>query len=516
MPSHGLPLGWRHSVLLLLAVTTSTAIAATAAGPVPVPRSSPQRQAFLERFARAYFPGRTGQILVVPREGHIITTRDPSVKYMHGSPWPYDTRIPFLIYGPAFVRPGTYPAPVTQEEMAPTLAALLDVPMPGTSTGRPQSAILKPGAGRPRLILLAVLDGMRADYFDSHASVLPTLTRLRKQGAWFSNAEVSHLASITSVGHATIATGALPRVHGVVANAFFDRIAGQATDVYPKLSPRLLMALTLADAWNLETDGRAIIIGQGSTPRAAVALAGHGACLLNGRPVIAVSYNEKSGSWETNSECYRLPDYLKDRSPRALWEGTDGLWMGHPIGSPGDVRGSALFSKFETEALSLMIEREPLGADDIADLVLVNLKTPDYVGHRYGPDSPELHEALAALDRDLAAVIAALDAKVGRDRYVAAITADHGMPPEPDAHRGQARHYTDDIVKLMHERFDPEQGKLVKHYEPENAQIAIDQTRLRELGLNLDAIARFLEAQPFIFAAYTEQEVGRAAAVHGR
>ena len=97
-----------------------------------------------------------------------------------------------------------------------------------------------------------------------------------------------------------------------------------------------------------------------------------------------------------------------------------------------------------------------------------------------------------------------------------AITADHGMPPEPDAGRGQARHYTDDIVRLIHEKFDPGQGKLVKHYEPENAQIAIDRARLRELGLSLDALARYLEAQPFIFAAYTEQEVGRAAAPHGR
>lgn len=510
MPSRDTSLRRRLSVMLL-ALASSTA---TAEGPVPVTRS--QRLDFLERFACAYFPGRTGQILVVPKQGHIITTREPTVKYMHGSPWAYDTRIPFLISGPGFVRPGTYPGPVSQVDMAPTLAALLDAPMPGTSSGRPQRAILKPGSGRPRLIVLAVLDGMRVDYFDRHASVLPTLTRLRKRGAWFSNAVVSHLASITSVGHATIATGAVPRVHGIVANAFFDRIAGQAADVYPNLSPRLLMALTLADAWNLETDGRAIIIGQGSTPRAAVGLAGHGACLSNGRPVIAVSYNEKTGGWDTNSECYRLPDYLKDRNSRALWEGTDGLWMGHPIGSPGDVRGSALFSKFETDALNLMIEREPLGADDIADLVLVNVKTPDYVGHRYGPDSPEIHEALAALDRDLAAVIAALDAKVGRDRYVVAITADHGMPPEPDARRGQARHYTDDIVKLIHEKFDPEQGKLVKHYEPENAQIAIDRGRLRELGLSLDAVARYLETQPFIFAAYTEQEVGRAAAAHGR
>jgi hypothetical protein len=512
MRTRGFSLRRRLSVPLLAAV----AFTATAAAPVSAPRSSPQRQAFLERFARAYFPGRTGQILVVPRQGHIITKRDPTVTYMHGSPWPYDTRIPFLISGPAFVRPGTYPGPVAQEDMAPTLAALLGVSMPGTSTGRPQRAILKPGTGRPRLIVLAVLDGMRVDYFDRHASVLPTLTRLRKQGAWFSNAEVSLLPSITSVGHATIATGALPRVHGIVANALFDRIAGQATDVYPGLSPRLLMALTLADAWNLETDGRAIIIGQGSTPRAAVALAGHGACVLNGRPVIAASYNEKTGAWETNSECYRLPDYLKDRNARAVWDATNGVWMGHPIGTAGDVRYSAVFSKFETDALNLMIEREPLGADDVTDLVLVNLKTPDYVGHRYGPDSPELHEALGALDRDLAAVIAALDAKVGRERYVVAITADHGMPPEPDERRGQARHYTDDIVKMIHDKFDPGQGKLVKHYEPENAQIAIDRARLRELGLSLDALGRYLEAQPFIFAAYTEQEVGRAAAALGR
>jgi hypothetical protein len=34
---------------------------------------------------------------------------------------------------------------------------------------------------------------------------------------------------------------------------------------------------------------------------------------------------------------------------------------------------------------------------------------------------------------------------------------------------------------------------------------------LRELGLDLDALARFLETQPFIFAAYTEREVARAA-----
>ena len=502
-------LGRRLALLLCLAATTSRSFAAESND---ARRAPALRQVFLEQFARAYFPGRTGQIVVVPREGNIITRRDPAVTYMHGSPWPYDTRIPFLIYGPAFVRAGTYSEPVAQQDMAPTLAALLGVPMPATSVGRSLRTILRPAPPRPRLIVLAVLDGMRVDYFDRHAAVLPTLGRLRRQGAWFTIARLNHLPSITSVGHATIVTGADPRVHGIVANSIFDRIAGQSVDIYPGLSPRHLMALTLADVWSVHTDGRAVIIGQGSTPRAAVPLAGHGGCLLNGRATIAVSYSEKTGGWETAAECYRLPDYLKDRNVRVLWEGGDGLWMGHRIASPGDVRGSAPFSKFETDALKLMIEHEPLGADEVTDLLFVNLKTPDYVGHRYGPDSPEIRETLAALDRDLAGVLAALDARMGRDGYVLAITADHGMPPEPDARLGRQRLYTDDIVKLIHQRFDPEKGGLVRHYEPENAQLAIDRDRLRELGLDLDAVRKLLEAQPFIFSAYTEDELARAAA----
>src|SRR5882757_4911103 len=55
------------------------------------------RQHFLEMFARAYFPGRTGQLLIVPREGDFITRADPNVAYMHGSPWTYDIAIPLML-----------------------------------------------------------------------------------------------------------------------------------------------------------------------------------------------------------------------------------------------------------------------------------------------------------------------------------------------------------------------------------------------------------------------------------
>jgi Type I phosphodiesterase / nucleotide pyrophosphatase len=501
-----------RSVLPSLGVLVFLGAGGVTTAPAPAQRSPTDRQALLDLVARAYYPGRSGQIVVVPREGHIITRRDPTVRYMHGSPWDYDTRIPFFLYGPAFIQQGTFATAVSHQDMAPTLASLLDVAMPATSAGRSLQPILKSVKTRPRVIVLAVLDGMRLDYFDRYEAVLPTLTQLRRQGAWFTNARINYVPSITSVAHATIATGADPRVHGIIANSLFDHVASNPIDSYPGLSPRYLMALTLSDVWNIQTDGRAVIIGQGSIGRAALPLAGHGACQLNGRPVIAVTYNLDSGRWETKPECYRLPNYLKDANARLLWEGKNETWMGHPVANPAEIRGSALFSRFETDSLISMIEREPLGADDIADLLFVNLKTPDFVGHRYGPDSAEIRETLAALDRDLTRVCHALDTKVGRDRYVFAVTADHGMPPEPDVSLGRKRHYSDDVVALIHKQFDPEQGRLVVHYEPENGQMAIGRARLRELGLEPTAIAMFLEAQKFVFAAYTETEVASAAA----
>src|SRR5262245_41342291 len=429
---------------------------------------------------------------------------------MHGSPWPYDSHIPFLLYGPRFVRSGVYPQPVTHQDMAPTLAALLGISMPSTCSGRSQDAALKTTGESPRLVLLLVIDGMRQDYFDRHAALLPTLDRLRRQGAWWSRAEIDYLPTITGLAHATVATGADPRVHGIVGNAWFDRVAGSAADAYPGLSPRQLMVPTLADLWNLRTNGRAIIAGQGSAARAAIPLAGHGACIVNGRPVIAASYGAETGVWATNSDCFRLPDYLKDMDAHRLFEGPDTTWMGHPVGTLDAIRSTAFFSGFETEALKRLIAREPIGADDVSDLVMVNLKTPDYDGHRYGPDSPELAATLAALDRDVASVVAAVEAKVGRESYVLALTADHGMPPEPDPARGQQRVYTDDLVALIHGERDPERGALVKHYEPENMQIAIDTDRLRELHLDLGRVRALLETQPSVLAVFTEDELARA------
>jgi arylsulfatase A-like enzyme len=110
------------------------------------------------------------------------------------------------------------------------------------------------------------------------------------------------------------------------------------------------------------------------------------------------------------------------------------------------------------------------------------------------------------MDRNLARIIDALEAKVGTD-YLLAVTADHGMP---SAQPG-SRHFAPDVVDLLHQQFDPQAKQLVTVYEPENAQMFIDEDRLSHLGVTLDDLARFLEAQSFVFAVFTHNEVRRAA-----
>jgi hypothetical protein len=112
------------------------------------------------------------------------------------------------------------------------------------------------------------------------------------------------------------------------------------------------------------------------------------------------------------------------------------------------------------------------------------------------------------MDRQLARMLSALEAKVGID-YLLAVTADHGMPSEPSS--PDRRHFAPSIVDLVNAKFDPEVKQLITSFEPENSQIFVDEDRLSSLGLTLRDLALFLESQPFVFAVFTEDDVRRAA-----
>jgi predicted AlkP superfamily pyrophosphatase or phosphodiesterase len=92
-------------------------------------------------------------------------------------------------------------------------------------------------------------------------------------------------------------------------------------------------------------------------------------------------------------------------------------------------------SEFVFRTARAAITAERLGVDDVPDLLAINLSSNDYLGHAYGPDSPEIADITVRTDRQLAAFFEFLDKTVpgGLRQVVIAVTSDHGVAPIPEA-----------------------------------------------------------------------------------
>ncbi|MBP7571943.1 MAG: alkaline phosphatase family protein, partial [Acidobacteria bacterium] len=102
---------------------------------------------------------------------------------------------------------------------------------------RPAAAV---PAARPALVVILVVDQMRADYIDQYGDTWTGgFRRLMNQGAWFTQAAFPYSATVTCVGHATIATGSLPHTHGIVGNSWYDRASGETVPCAADPSTRL-------------------------------------------------------------------------------------------------------------------------------------------------------------------------------------------------------------------------------------------------------------------------------------
>jgi hypothetical protein len=69
------------------------------------------------------------------------------------------------------------------------------------------------------------------------------------------------------------------------------------------------------------------------------------------------------------------------------------------------------------------------------DYLAVSFSTLDSTGHGFGPDSHEVQDVLLRLDRTLGELLDHLDKRVGKGRYVVAVTGDHGVAPLPQRTR---------------------------------------------------------------------------------
>src|SRR5207237_9102223 len=65
------------------------------------------------------------------------------------------------------------------------------------------------------------------------------------------------------------------------------------------------------------------------------------------------------------------------------------------------------------------------------DLLAVSFSAPDLVGHAYGPDSQEIVDLYARLDRTVASLLKFIDRRIGKGNTLIAVTGDHGVAPIP-------------------------------------------------------------------------------------
>ncbi len=330
-------------------------------------------------------------------------------------------------------------------------------------------------AGKPRLVVFFVVDGLpQRQVLDYRDQLGPDgFARFLDRGTWFSDAHYGHAFTVTAAGHATMLTGAYPHRTGIVGNDWRDRTTASlvyntgdetykyidnATEKLAGTSPRNLMVETVGDVLR-RTHPAAKVIAISGKDRGAILPAGKtGTAYMymgdSGRFASTTFYMPAHPAWVTAFNGARPADrYFKQAwlplQPDAAYarsEPDDRAWyakggklpkvLGDGQEKPGPAfYGSLLPSPFG-DALTLDFARaaiagESLGQDDVPDILAISLSSHDYINHAYGAESRLSHDHVLQLDRLLAAFFADLDRTVGKDNYVAMLTADHGFMPAP-------------------------------------------------------------------------------------
>lgn len=441
------------TALALVALTFS--VGAAKAPELPVyPAVTPQEtarviEAFRDAAARS-LSDHSGDIFALPAKYTFVTDLEhadpvkshlhghelPNQGTVHGVSWEYDTRVPIVLWGPGFIKPGVRTAtPATQQDLVPTYAHLMGTVPPADAHGRVLEEALVSSAKRPKVILTVVFDQGGEVYYKAHPGMTPRVDRFKQEGSYFTQSRVTHVDCETGIGHAAIGTGAWPSQTGISSNNIWLRGLGGRRYSFngeQPASPIFLNSPTLGDVWLRATDNKALLLSYCYADRAAIGMAGHGSLYRGNKKPWVVFYDEKKGELTTNEAYYALPDYLKGVGPKPqydeLTQGT-GQWMGHAIDPKSNVRSTPAYATFDGDNMVQLIRREPFGADDVTDLIFVTLKSTDACGHAFGHESDEAGAVLAEQDKQFGRILDALVAKVGRENVVVALTADHGSTP---------------------------------------------------------------------------------------
>lgn len=321
----------------------------------------------------------------------------------------------------------------------------------------------------PQLIVQIVVDQLRGDLLQEYQEHFAQdgFNYLLNHSVQFNNAHHPQANTVTCVGHATIATGAYPEFHGIVANEWFDsktkRIVYCTEDLNSKIinsghgstegagrSPRQLLSSTFSDELVLAKKGRAFAVAL--KDRSAITLGGHAGIAYwydreNGGFVSSQYYMQHYPAWvnDWNKQYILKKEIWQLSRPRSEYLYQDaptfanrfpafGSHFPHNTGEPGNEHYFKFLSmtpvadELTADFAITLVQHEQLGKNPgKTDYLAVSFAATDTIGHQFGPNSLESEDNLLHLDATLAKLFKVIDEQVGLDKTLIILTADHGV-----------------------------------------------------------------------------------------
>jgi predicted AlkP superfamily pyrophosphatase or phosphodiesterase len=163
------------------------------------------------------------------------------------------------------------------------------------------------------------------------------------------------------------------------------------------------------------------------------------------------------------------------------------------------------------------VEGENLGNNParVPDILAISWTSHDYVNHLFGPESRQSHDHMLRLDRVLADLFRYLDERVGLDRVLLTLSADHGFMNIPeysssrrlDAGRIDPDKMIADTNAALSSKFG--QGQYITTWWNPNLYIDYDLVDSRELKrAEVESAAQsFLRSYPGIEAVFTRTQL---------
>lgn len=416
---------------------------------------------------------------------------------------------------------------------------------------RPNTATQK-----PKLVIGIVIDQMRWDYLYRFERLYGPdgFKRILTQGYSFENTLIPYTPTYTAAGHTCVYTGSVPSIHGIVGNDWFEKSIDKAmycaddstvssvgsNSTAGKMSPRNMWTTTVTDELRLSNNFKSKVIGISLKDRGAILPAGHSAnaaywydetvgkfitstYYMNDLPAWVKDFNSKdlvrkymSADWDLLKE---KGSYIQSANDENNYEtpikGEKTVSFPHKVSAPAITKYSAFKytpygMSYSFDFAKAAIENERMGIGTATDFLALSISSTDYIGHNFGPNSLEIEDTYARLDKDLGEFLKWLDLRLGKGNYLLFLTADHaaahvpGFLKEHNLPGGLFDDYT--MMKEVNAAIDSMYGVKGAVKKSYNYQFYLDHAVLEKSGKEVAAIkvsiVTLLKKYPFVVYAF--------------